>query len=263
MSQNAPRICRALFEIALRRSWSSLAEQLLTFSKVLQDSSSCFQGWCSCWLLCFTTENALCMGQCACVYLAGQQIVYLLALHCTNLNVLVSQSSVRKYLGTNTQAQKSWSSHIWHLRLQTFEAVPQYASKEMPFLRILDVRMVHIACLTRAKFWDTHLRVRSRTVIREEVVETPTCAPTIREYHCSWSFEQAWGQESFSWEVERYGRSRNWSIATSASRRTYCEKLSRLHASPGIGSSLAAHHKVKTNPLLQKCLIHARRFDVL
>ena len=39
VSQNAPRICRALFEIALRRSWSSLAEQLLTFSKVGIDNT--------------------------------------------------------------------------------------------------------------------------------------------------------------------------------------------------------------------------------
>ena len=34
ISQNAPRIARALFEIALRRGWSSLAELMLTLSKV-------------------------------------------------------------------------------------------------------------------------------------------------------------------------------------------------------------------------------------
>ena len=34
VSQNAPRICRALFEICLRRGWSSLADQVLTLSKV-------------------------------------------------------------------------------------------------------------------------------------------------------------------------------------------------------------------------------------
>ena len=34
ISQNAPRIARALFEITLRRGWSSLAELMLTFSKV-------------------------------------------------------------------------------------------------------------------------------------------------------------------------------------------------------------------------------------
>ncbi len=34
ISQNAPRIARALFEIALRRGWSSLAELMLTMSKV-------------------------------------------------------------------------------------------------------------------------------------------------------------------------------------------------------------------------------------
>ena len=33
VSQNAPRICRALFEICLRRGWSSLADLALTISK--------------------------------------------------------------------------------------------------------------------------------------------------------------------------------------------------------------------------------------
>jgi hypothetical protein len=34
VSQNAPRICRALFEICLRKGWYVVADQLLTFSKV-------------------------------------------------------------------------------------------------------------------------------------------------------------------------------------------------------------------------------------
>lgn len=34
VSQNAPRICRALFEICLRRSWSTAAELALTLCKV-------------------------------------------------------------------------------------------------------------------------------------------------------------------------------------------------------------------------------------
>ena len=34
VSQNAPRICRALFEICLRRSWSTAAEMALTMCKV-------------------------------------------------------------------------------------------------------------------------------------------------------------------------------------------------------------------------------------
>lgn len=42
VSQNAPRICRALFEICLRRGWSSLAEQLLTFSKASPPSLQAF-----------------------------------------------------------------------------------------------------------------------------------------------------------------------------------------------------------------------------
>ena len=33
ISQNVSRICRALFELCLRRGWPSLAEQLLTVSK--------------------------------------------------------------------------------------------------------------------------------------------------------------------------------------------------------------------------------------
>jgi len=33
VSQNAPRICRALFEICLRRSWSAVAELALTLCK--------------------------------------------------------------------------------------------------------------------------------------------------------------------------------------------------------------------------------------
>ena len=33
VSQNAPRIARALFEICLRRGWSSAAELCLTMSK--------------------------------------------------------------------------------------------------------------------------------------------------------------------------------------------------------------------------------------
>ena len=33
VSQNAPRICRALFEICLRRSWSTVAELALTLCK--------------------------------------------------------------------------------------------------------------------------------------------------------------------------------------------------------------------------------------
>ncbi|KAK9850259.1 hypothetical protein WJX84_005584 [Apatococcus fuscideae] len=36
ISQNAPRIARALFEIALRRGWSSLAELMLTLSKAFE-----------------------------------------------------------------------------------------------------------------------------------------------------------------------------------------------------------------------------------
>ena len=36
ISQNAPRICRALFEICLRKGWYVVADQLLTFSKVSQ-----------------------------------------------------------------------------------------------------------------------------------------------------------------------------------------------------------------------------------
>lgn len=36
VSQNAPRICRALFEICLRRSWSTAAELALTLCKVPQ-----------------------------------------------------------------------------------------------------------------------------------------------------------------------------------------------------------------------------------
>ena len=34
VSQNAPRICRALFEICLRRGWSTAAEMALTMCKV-------------------------------------------------------------------------------------------------------------------------------------------------------------------------------------------------------------------------------------
>ena len=34
VSQNAPRICRALFEICLRRSWSTAADMALTMCKV-------------------------------------------------------------------------------------------------------------------------------------------------------------------------------------------------------------------------------------
>lgn len=34
VSQNAPRICRALFEICLRRSWSTAAELALSLCKV-------------------------------------------------------------------------------------------------------------------------------------------------------------------------------------------------------------------------------------
>ena len=34
VSSNAPRISRALFEICLRRNWSSAAELCLTMSKV-------------------------------------------------------------------------------------------------------------------------------------------------------------------------------------------------------------------------------------
>ena len=40
VSQNAPRICRALFEICLRRSWSTAADMALTMCKV------CFHGMC-------------------------------------------------------------------------------------------------------------------------------------------------------------------------------------------------------------------------
>jgi len=42
ISQNAPRICRALFEICLRKGWYVVADQLLTFSKV---------GFSLCWSL--------------------------------------------------------------------------------------------------------------------------------------------------------------------------------------------------------------------
>ena len=35
ISQNASRICRALFELCLRRGWPSLAEELLTLSKAV------------------------------------------------------------------------------------------------------------------------------------------------------------------------------------------------------------------------------------
>ena len=34
VSQNAPRICRALFEICLRRSWSTAADMALAMCKV-------------------------------------------------------------------------------------------------------------------------------------------------------------------------------------------------------------------------------------
>ncbi len=39
VSQNAPRICRALFEICLRRSWSTAAELALTLCKVRRHST--------------------------------------------------------------------------------------------------------------------------------------------------------------------------------------------------------------------------------
>ena len=35
VSANAPRICRALFEICLRRSWSTAADMALTMCKVV------------------------------------------------------------------------------------------------------------------------------------------------------------------------------------------------------------------------------------
>ena len=35
ISQNASRICRAMFELCLRRGWPSLAETLLTLSKAV------------------------------------------------------------------------------------------------------------------------------------------------------------------------------------------------------------------------------------
>ena len=43
VSQNAPRICRALFEICLRRSWSTAADMALTMCKVCAPQSLLFQ----------------------------------------------------------------------------------------------------------------------------------------------------------------------------------------------------------------------------
>ncbi len=45
VSQNAPRICRALFEICLRRSWSTAAELALTLCKVLRLSTFLHMSW--------------------------------------------------------------------------------------------------------------------------------------------------------------------------------------------------------------------------
>ena len=45
VSQNAPRICRALFEICLRRGWSTLADQILALSKVYL--TACLISYCS------------------------------------------------------------------------------------------------------------------------------------------------------------------------------------------------------------------------
>ena len=41
VSQNAPRICRALFEICLRRSWSTVAELALTLCKARRCPQRC------------------------------------------------------------------------------------------------------------------------------------------------------------------------------------------------------------------------------
>lgn len=41
VSQNAPRICRAAFEICLRRGWPAAAELTLTLCKV--EAFSCFE----------------------------------------------------------------------------------------------------------------------------------------------------------------------------------------------------------------------------
>ena len=41
VSQNAPRICRALFEICLRRSWSTAADMALTMCKVCDSWHVC------------------------------------------------------------------------------------------------------------------------------------------------------------------------------------------------------------------------------